>query len=144
MRKLPKKPSKKFETLFPEVSPIALDLLRKMLLLNPEKRITVNQALDHPYLEALHCEEDEFVTIPVELADFEFELHNLTIEQMRDLIYEEVLMYHYPEVKQEYVNRKKEGKNLIDHILLSESSKIVLISFYYYYHIIMFYIGYDR
>jgi hypothetical protein len=35
--------------MFPKVSPSAIDLLKKMLALNPEKKMTVDQALKHPY-----------------------------------------------------------------------------------------------
>jgi mitogen-activated protein kinase 1/3 len=37
----------------------ALDLLEKMLVLDPEKRITVAEALQHPFLESLHDPNDE-------------------------------------------------------------------------------------
>jgi len=37
----------------------AIDLLKKMLTFDPTKRITVEEALNHPYLQALHCPEDE-------------------------------------------------------------------------------------
>ena len=124
-------PPKKFESLFPDFSPLALDLLKKMLLFDPEKRITVDQALDHPYLEALHCSDDEVVMAkPVELADFDFEQCDLTTEQMKDMIYEEILLYHYPEVKTEYFKKKKDGKSLIDHILAAETRNIVFLDFF--------------
>lgn len=38
---------------------LALDLLDKMLTFNPHKRITVEQALAHPYLEQYYDEKDE-------------------------------------------------------------------------------------
>ena len=37
----------------------ALDLLDKMLTFNPHRRITVEQALAHPYLEQYYDPEDE-------------------------------------------------------------------------------------
>ena len=36
--------------MLPDVSEDALDLLRKLLHFNPDKRITAEQALKHPYL----------------------------------------------------------------------------------------------
>lgn len=38
---------------------LALDLLDKMLTFNPNRRITVEQALAHPYLEQYYDPEDE-------------------------------------------------------------------------------------
>jgi len=38
---------------------VALDLLEKMLRFDPDKRITVEEALEHPYLAQLHDPNDE-------------------------------------------------------------------------------------
>jgi len=38
---------------------LALDLLRKLTVFDPQHRITVEEALKHPYLAALHFPEDE-------------------------------------------------------------------------------------
>lgn len=37
-----------------EANPLAMDLLSKMLTFHPNKRITVEEALAHPYLKSLH------------------------------------------------------------------------------------------
>ena len=37
----------------------ALDLIDKMLDMNPERRITVDAALSHPFFESLHDPDDE-------------------------------------------------------------------------------------
>lgn len=40
-------------------NPLAIDLLNKLLEFDPAKRITVEEALAHPYLSAYHDEDDE-------------------------------------------------------------------------------------
>ena len=37
-----------------EVSPVAIDLLKKFLIFNPDKRITIEEALNHPFLAILN------------------------------------------------------------------------------------------
>jgi hypothetical protein len=49
----------------------------------------------------------------------------MTREQTKDLLYEEILLYHYPEFKAEYEIKKQKGQNLISHIVNNENSKIV-------------------
>jgi len=39
---------------YPRASPLALDLLRRMLHVNPRERITTGEILGHPYLAAFH------------------------------------------------------------------------------------------
>lgn len=43
---------------------LALDLLEKMLAFNPAKRITVEDALCHPYLAYFHDPDDEVLPTP--------------------------------------------------------------------------------
>lgn len=52
IRALPFRKKKPFATIFPNANPLALDFLTKTLTFDPKKRITVEQALAHPYLEA--------------------------------------------------------------------------------------------
>jgi len=40
-----------------------LDLLKKLMVFDPAKRITVEEALKHPYLAALHFPEDEVLSL---------------------------------------------------------------------------------
>ena len=51
---LPKRTGKAFDKIFASASPNALDLLRKLLIFDPSKRINVEEALNHPYLANLH------------------------------------------------------------------------------------------
>jgi serine/threonine protein kinase len=105
--RIPQRPGKQFETVFREANPRALDLLKKMLVFDPEKRITVEMALDHPYLAALHFPEDEPSAEPVSRYDFEFEKHLMTMHDFKDLMYEEILLWHFPMKKREYENLKR-------------------------------------
>ena len=41
----------KWDTLFPNIDPLALDLLDNMLVYDPSKRFTAEQCLNHPYLK---------------------------------------------------------------------------------------------
>lgn len=40
--------------MFPDASSKSIDLMEKMLQFDPRKRITVEEALRHPYLAQLH------------------------------------------------------------------------------------------
>ena len=59
IRSLPIRPRVPFSQLFPHANPLALDLLAKMLNFDPAKRITCEQALQHPYLAVWHDPTDE-------------------------------------------------------------------------------------
>ena len=106
MDRQPKKPPKDLKSVFRGVNPKAIDLIQKMLEFSPNKRITVEDALAHPYLERLHCPEDEPAADLLSAYDFQFEDESLTITGAKDLIYEEILLYHFPEKQREYERRK--------------------------------------
>ena len=58
-------------TLFPHASPEALDLLKGLLQINPHKRLSASQALQHPYVAQFHDPEHEpsagrTITIPID------------------------------------------------------------------------------
>lgn len=56
---LPVKDKVPLAELFPTSHPDALDILDRMLDLNPHSRITVEESLKHPFLESMHDPEDE-------------------------------------------------------------------------------------
>uniref|UniRef100_A0A5B7B8K3 Putative mitogen-activated protein kinase 9 n=2 Tax=Davidia involucrata TaxID=16924 RepID=A0A5B7B8K3_DAVIN len=88
VRQLPQHPRQQLVKVFPHVNPLAIDLIDKMLTFDPAKRITVEEALAHPYLARLHDIDDEPVCR--ELFSFDFE-QALGEEQMKDMIYQEAL-----------------------------------------------------
>ncbi|KAH9914828.1 CMGC/MAPK/ERK protein kinase [Fomitopsis serialis] len=87
IRSLPIKPRVPFQTLFPRANPLAIDLLSQLLHFDPAKRITCDQALNHPYLAVWHDPADEPVC-PTPF-DFIFEEED-SIEGMKRLIVDEV------------------------------------------------------
>ena len=88
IRSLPFKKKIPFKQMFPKTSDLALDLLEKLLAFNPVKRITVDEALQHPYLEPYHDPEDEptAAPIPEEFFDFDKNKDNLSKEQRIELV----------------------------------------------------------
>ncbi|KAI0044802.1 CMGC/MAPK/ERK protein kinase [Auriscalpium vulgare] len=90
IRSLPIKPRVPFSQLFPHANPLALDLLAKMLNFDPAKRITCEQALEHPYLAVWHDPSDE----PVCPSNFDFGFEDEdSIEGMKKLIVQEVNLF---------------------------------------------------
>lgn len=59
LQSLPFKPKVPWSKLFSTADAKALDLLDKMLTFNPHNRITVEEALAHPYLEQYYDPADE-------------------------------------------------------------------------------------
>ncbi|KAG5350637.1 hypothetical protein C0989_009997 [Termitomyces sp. Mn162] len=106
IRSLPIKPRVPFSTLFPYANPLATDLLSQMLCFDPAKRISCEQALNHPYFQVWHDPADEPICEKVcwsqmqgidkydfsslnQKFDFGFEEED-SIEGMKKLIVEEV------------------------------------------------------
>jgi len=80
-----------------------------MLTYDPEDRLTVEQALKHEYLKQLHYPDDEPVTEPVSAYDFDFEKYSLSKEDFKDLMFEEIMLYHSDEAAFNYIKMKKEN-----------------------------------
>ncbi|KAK4758246.1 hypothetical protein SAY87_019547 [Trapa incisa] len=86
-QQLPQYPRQQFSVRFPGGSFGAVDLLEKMLVFDPSKRITVDEALCHPYLAPLHDINEEPVC-PTHFK-FDFEQPSFTEEHIKELIWRE-------------------------------------------------------
>ena len=109
MLQLPKREGKNFDELFKGANPLAIDLLRKMLTYDPEDRITVADALKHEYLKQLHFPDDEPTTELVSPFDFDFEKYSLSKDDFKDLMFDEIQLYHSDEAAFNYIKQKKEN-----------------------------------
>lgn len=90
MRNLPFMPKVPFKQLFPQANPDALDLLDRMLAFDPSSRISVEEALEHPYLHIWHDASDE-PNCPTTF-DFHFEVVD-EVQEMRKMILDEVVRF---------------------------------------------------
>ncbi|KAL5052945.1 hypothetical protein RYX36_033627 [Vicia faba] len=82
----------KFSSRFPNMLPEALDLLEKMLIFDPNKRITVDEALCHPYLSSLHNTNEEPVC-PRPFT-FDFDQPTCTEDHIKELIWKESVKFN--------------------------------------------------
>lgn len=91
---LPQQAPKPLASIFPEHSEEteALDLLQKMLEFHPDRRISIEKALEHPFLLSLHNSDDE-PTAGFTFS-FDFEDEDLSRERVQDLIWQEIREYH--------------------------------------------------
>ncbi|CAA6661241.1 unnamed protein product [Spirodela intermedia] len=87
---------------FPNVDPLALRLLERLLAFDPKDRPSAEEALADPYFHGLANPEREPETQPISKLEFEFERRKLTKDDVRELIYREILEYH-PQMLSEYL-----------------------------------------
>lgn len=91
-----------FETLFPDElfrssdpchqslnASVARDLLRKMLVVDPLHRISVVDALNHPYINMWY-EEEEVNSPPPGQYDLKIDDRVLTVQQWKELVFQEL------------------------------------------------------
>jgi len=98
LQSLDKKETMPLPESFPCASPLALDLLQKLLCMNSTKRITAAEALKHPYFSKMTANNVDTRTA---VRGFTWELDNedLTQAQLRAGLWEEMLRYHPIEIQ---------------------------------------------
>lgn len=93
IKSLPVTKKKDLRTWFHSANPLAVDLMERMLDLDPDTRITTDEALAHEYLKQYSDPTDE----PTASAfDDSFENHELDINAWKEHIFREVIAFDPP------------------------------------------------
>ncbi|XP_019435229.1 PREDICTED: mitogen-activated protein kinase 20-like [Lupinus angustifolius] len=92
-----------FAQKFPNADPLALQLLERLLAFDPKDRPTAEEALADPYFKGLSRVEREPSCQPITKMEFEFERRRVTKEEIRELIFREILEFH-PQLLKDYIN----------------------------------------
>ncbi|KAJ4975658.1 hypothetical protein NE237_000764 [Protea cynaroides] len=98
-----KKQPMPFSQKFPSADPLALKLLERLLAFDLKDRPTAEQALSDPYFKGLAKVEREPSCQPITKLEFEFERRRVTKDDIRELIFREILEYH-PQLLKDYMN----------------------------------------
>lgn len=75
------------------INPWSIDLLSKLLVFEPDKRITVEDALNHTYLNAYHDASDEPIISPISFTEFDFEKNkdSLNIAELKLKLFNKIM-----------------------------------------------------
>ncbi|KAL0924981.1 hypothetical protein M5K25_003280 [Dendrobium thyrsiflorum] len=91
IKSLPYSPGISFSSLYPHADPLAIDLLQKMLVFDPSRRISVIEALQHPYMSPLY---DPSTNPPADVpVDIEVD-EDLGEDMIREMMWNEMHHYH--------------------------------------------------
>jgi mitogen-activated protein kinase 15 len=90
LESLPPSNPRSLADMYPNASPEALDLLRKLLQFNPNKRITADESLAHPFVAQFHNPADEpacdrIIRIPID------DNHKYSIAEYRNKLYNDII-----------------------------------------------------
>jgi serine/threonine protein kinase len=88
-----------FRTIYPAADTAALDLLKKMLQFNPQKRCTAEEALEHDFLKSIRRPALEIAagSKPIRADDIIsfLEAPNVDVFMLKKYTYAEVLHYRH-------------------------------------------------
>lgn len=106
-----KKPAVPLQQKFPNADPAAVRLLGRLLAFDPAHRPSAEEALADPYFKGLAKVEREPSAQPITKVEFEFERRRLNMDDVRELIYREILEYH-PQTLKDYLMGTDSGSYL--------------------------------
>ncbi|XP_045819435.1 mitogen-activated protein kinase 7-like [Trifolium pratense] len=97
IKSLPYTKGTRFSRLYPEADPLAIDLLEKLLVFDPARRINVLEALQHPYLAELYdpCNPSSQVQVNLDIDE------NWDEQMIREMMWNEMIHYH-PEAASDF------------------------------------------
>ncbi|GLD92700.1 hypothetical protein PINS_up001279 [Pythium insidiosum] len=117
-------------TMFPNANPEGLDLLWKVLVFDVEQRITVAEALRHPYLAMYY--DEELDNRPVErFKTFDFD--GLDESELKELMFKEICEFH-PEEMEKRAKVQAENPDSVEKLppgWVKRESRSVPGKFYY-------------
>ncbi|KAG5382477.1 hypothetical protein IGI04_033947 [Brassica rapa subsp. trilocularis] len=91
IKSLPYSRGTHLSNLYPQANPLAIDLLQRMLVFDPTKRISVTDALSHPYMAGLFDPgSNPPAHVPISLDIDE----NMEERMIREMMWDEMLYYH--------------------------------------------------
>ncbi|KAH9935943.1 kinase-like protein [Epithele typhae] len=105
LRSLPWKKKVPFEKLIPMADRQAIDLLSKLMVFDPSARLTVDQALEHPWLSAYHDVADE-PSCPEPFERWQDVEKLETLDDFREAIWNEIQDYR-KEVRSVYYDAQE-------------------------------------
>ncbi|KAL3508810.1 hypothetical protein ACH5RR_028211 [Cinchona calisaya] len=100
-----------FTEKFSNADPLALRLLQRLVAFDPKDRPTAEEALADPYFKGLAKVEREPSCQPISKLEFEFERRRVSKEDIRELIFREILEYH-PQLLKDYMSGN-DGANFL-------------------------------
>ncbi|XP_030005677.1 mitogen-activated protein kinase 12-like isoform X1 [Sphaeramia orbicularis] len=93
LRSIPKVPKKDLRSIFNKADSNAVCVLEKMLLLDPEMRVSASEALDLPYFSEFRDTEEEMEALPY---DQTMDNTDLPVEQWKRHTFTEILTFRPP------------------------------------------------
>jgi len=98
------------DELYPSADEDAMDLLKKLLAFNPFRRVTVEQALEHPYVAQFHNPADEIVfehTIVIPINDNK----KMSVATYREELYNSIIKVNVEAKKEKSAKKVKAAKD---------------------------------
>jgi p38 MAP kinase len=100
---LPKRERQPLSAKFKNADAAAIDLLEKMLVFDPRKRVSAAQGLEHEYLSPYHDPTDE--PGAEEKFDWSFNDADLPVDTWKIMMYSEILDYHNVDNQEELASK---------------------------------------